>query len=90
MYQYDKPQDCPICTEALPSDCRPTKCGHYLHSECLSEWSKRSTLCPVCRTCISSHSKLQLVDESSSSNLIVEALFHIFIAAIHHQHTTDI
>ena len=50
MYKYERPSECIVCTEALPSECRPTKCGHYIHPKCLSEWFKRSNQCPVCRT----------------------------------------
>ena len=50
MYKYERPTECVVCTEALPAECRPTKCGHYIHPKCLTEWFKRSNQCPVCRS----------------------------------------
>jgi E3 ubiquitin-protein ligase DOA10 len=51
LFKLDKPTECPICTEELPPDMRPSKCGHYFHQECLQTWFKTSqcTSCPVCR-----------------------------------------
>jgi len=50
MYKYDRPNDCIICSEELPQHIRPTKCGHFMHTECLNEWLNSHLTCPICRT----------------------------------------
>ena len=43
--------DCSICLENIEaSECTWTPCLHVFHSSCLTEWSKQSTTCPICRT----------------------------------------
>ena len=51
MYGLECPSTCAICTNDMsPSTVRPTKCGHYMHAECLAEWLAGHTTCPMCRT----------------------------------------
>ena len=59
----DVPSDCAICmNEMAPSERTKTKCGHYFHTACLSEWARRrgttggttrrrtvGAPCPMCR-----------------------------------------
>jgi hypothetical protein len=59
----DVPSDCAICmNEMAPSERTKTKCGHYFHTACLTEWAtrrgstggttRRRTVkapCPMCR-----------------------------------------
>ena len=40
-------EECPICREE-GADMRTT-CGHHFHSQCLTEWCKRYSNCPLCR-----------------------------------------
>jgi len=43
--------DCPICCGPLfesTTACTTTRCGHWLHSACLMEYSKFNNRCPVC------------------------------------------
>jgi hypothetical protein len=49
MNKYERPESCSICTEDLPSNTRPTKCGHYMHEKCLKTWLKNNSTCPMCR-----------------------------------------
>jgi hypothetical protein len=49
MYRLNVPTECPICMEELTAQTRPTKCGHYIHTECLQLWLKLHDSCPVCR-----------------------------------------
>ena len=54
LYRYDKPKECCICFEELTAADRPTKCGHYMHSECLQRWcsANSASTCPVCRAAV--------------------------------------
>ena len=55
----DVPSDCAICmNEMAPSERTKTKCGHYFHTACLTEWATRrgsshrrriAAPCPMCR-----------------------------------------
>ena len=59
----DVPTDCAICmNDMVPSERTKTKCGHYFHTACLTQWatrrgttstsSRRRTIgapCPMCR-----------------------------------------
>jgi hypothetical protein len=49
MYRLHVPAECSICMESLPTNTRPTKCGHYMHTECLQRWMQHHNSCPVCR-----------------------------------------
>lgn len=44
--------DCCICLQNIGSKnpaCKTTSCGHTFHVDCLLEWRKRSSSCPICR-----------------------------------------
>lgn len=43
--------ECCCCTEAFGEDknIKRTPCQHYFHEECLAQWLKVSTTCPLCR-----------------------------------------
>jgi hypothetical protein len=45
--QYEKPEDCGVCTEKIEDEERPLSCGHWVHKECIYNWGKME--CPVCR-----------------------------------------
>ena len=47
--KYDK--NCCICFEEFVDDCDISvlKCDHLLHMNCMVEWGKYKTSCPVCR-----------------------------------------
>jgi hypothetical protein len=62
MYKYDRPSECLICSEDLNESIRPTKCGHYMHPECINKWLESNDKCPVCRT------QLRNLDRIESSN----------------------
>ena len=40
---------CPICLENIQNELRLSHCQHTFCRECIEEWFKSSTLCPVCR-----------------------------------------
>ena len=40
---------CAICWEDVNNPSVTLNCGHRFHYGCLSEWSKRSNECPMCR-----------------------------------------
>jgi hypothetical protein len=43
--------DCSICCEEIEChDLRITKCGHSFHINCINEWTKIKSNCPMCRT----------------------------------------
>lgn len=41
--------ECPICSETLEEGYQ-MRCNQEFSTECLTEWSKRNTTCPMCRT----------------------------------------
>jgi hypothetical protein len=45
--------DCPICLMELQEGmiCRmlPEPCGHIFHQQCIDQWFKQSTVCPLCK-----------------------------------------
>ena len=49
QYKLTPPKECPICFEPFTTDERPTKCGHWMHANCLSTWLKTNDSCPMCR-----------------------------------------
>ncbi|KAF8266221.1 hypothetical protein EI94DRAFT_1586477, partial [Lactarius quietus] len=45
-------QRCPICLDDYQEDDRVMKlsdCSHWLHKNCLQQWLRGATTCPVCR-----------------------------------------
>jgi hypothetical protein len=47
----DSGKQCAICLDDIVSgtEILGTPCGHFFHGECLSEWTARKAICPVCR-----------------------------------------
>ena len=48
--KYEK--ECCICLTQFDEDCIVSllpKCNHILHKECMIEWGKYKTSCPICR-----------------------------------------
>lgn len=46
-------ESCSICIEEYEEDSTVAvleKCNHMYHEQCISEWLKKSTLCPLCNT----------------------------------------
>jgi Ring finger domain len=43
----EKPEECPVCLEALDEKEQPWPCGHYVHSNCIVKGMKPE--CPLCR-----------------------------------------
>ncbi|KAG5730444.1 RING finger protein 38, partial [Termitomyces sp. T112] len=51
----DSDHRCPICLDDyLPDDpvLKLSGCSHWLHSECLRQWLRSATTCPVCREAV--------------------------------------
>jgi len=70
MFKYEKPKDCVICSEKLAKRCRPTKCGHYMHQECLQEWLKTHDNCPMCRTKLQESKDKATTEEQQFENFM--------------------
>lgn len=47
LFKYEKPDDCPVCTESLCGTPQPLSCGHWVHRSCVVKWKDE---CPVCRS----------------------------------------
>mmetsp|Transcript_62666 Transcript_62666/g.149491 ORF Transcript_62666/g.149491 Transcript_62666/m.149491 type:complete len:400 (-) Transcript_62666:354-1553(-) len=46
-------EECPCCCEKLSCEAAVlTKCGHAFHENCLAEWCKNHTTCPLCRASV--------------------------------------
>ena len=48
--KYEK--ECSICLTQFDEDCIVSllpKCNHIFHKECVVEWGKYKTSCPICR-----------------------------------------
>lgn len=53
--QVGKYFDCPVCLDVFdPSDRLRLlpQCAHAFHSECIDEWFRSHTTCPLCRACL--------------------------------------
>ena len=51
-YNENMSEDCSICSYDLTDIEKPVsvlRCEHFFHSDCLKEWFKKSSTCPVCR-----------------------------------------
>lgn len=53
--------ECAICLDECKTYIK-LKCFHVFHFECINDWTKKSTQCPICRKfmgyyCISPHKK---------------------------------
>jgi len=46
--------DCCICMDDIKNDNFKTECDHVFHKECLDEWLKNSSTCPICRSQVGS------------------------------------
>lgn len=46
-------EECTICTEPLTSRIQICSCTHKFHKECLNEWKRNHSTCPMCRHDIS-------------------------------------
>lgn len=46
-------EECTICTEPLTSRIQICSCTHKFHKECLNEWKRDHSTCPMCRHDIS-------------------------------------
>jgi len=45
VFKLDKPEDCPICSEAM-NEIQPLSCSHWVHRSCILKWKDE---CPICR-----------------------------------------
>lgn len=52
--EKDEEKSCVICISEFEKNqrCTELSCGHYFHTECITEWCKYKTRCPVCRSTI--------------------------------------
>ncbi|KAJ7595636.1 hypothetical protein C8J56DRAFT_774643, partial [Mycena floridula] len=51
----DSDQRCPICLDdykSLDPVLKLPDCSHWLHKECLQQWLKGASTCPVCRKAV--------------------------------------
>ena len=79
-YKFDCPNDCCICSESMnqsKDQIKPTKCGHWMHTECLQTWLKTKRTCPICRTVLKQKSKSEKWKEE------LEQLMNIYRDAYH-------
>ncbi len=52
IYEYDKPENCPICLDILSNTTnirRTRNCNHKYCAECIENWFKKNKKCPVCK-----------------------------------------
>lgn len=50
LYCTFKLESCSIClSKPTLNNLRTLECGHNFHKDCLGEWSKSKTKCPLCR-----------------------------------------
>jgi len=47
-FKDEMKRECAICLDSLITDIKKTKCNHYFHSVCISEWDSTRG-CPMCR-----------------------------------------
>ena len=50
FYEKTDIKECCICLEEDNHEYIKTKCSHVYHKNCLSEWLKINTSCPICRS----------------------------------------
>lgn len=68
--------DCPICAEHMFTSVKPVcilKCGHYMHLECLDEYTTREFRCPICKKSLGDmSSRWRQIDEYMEENPMPE------------------
>jgi len=46
-------ESCPVCLEDFKTTPKALGCGHVFCAPCLSQWTRESTTCPICRAPVS-------------------------------------
>ncbi|KAG6908281.1 hypothetical protein DXG01_005382 [Tephrocybe rancida] len=65
----DSDSRCPICLDDYTPDDSLLKladCSHWLHRECLQQWLKGASTCPVCRKAVGAHAHTHTSSDPSS------------------------
>ena len=69
IYILVEGEDCPICMETLDTNVIVTHCAHKFHSNCLMEWNRQNTTCPLCRTELGSTGEEVKREEQKGENI---------------------
>ena len=68
--------NCPICAEHMFTSVKPVcilKCGHYMHLQCLDEYTQRDYRCPICKKSLGDMSnRWRQIDEYMVTNPMPE------------------
>jgi len=68
--------NCPICAEHMFTSVKPVcilKCGHYMHLQCLDEYTQRDYRCPICKKSLGDMSNRWVqIDEYMTQNPMPE------------------
>jgi SUMO ligase MMS21 Smc5/6 complex component len=76
-------EECSICLEELnTSNFLLTSCNHFFHIDCINNWKKKSTTCPLCRennykiTCKYNNEGKEINNDFSCFNFISKLLYN--------------
>jgi len=73
--KIEKYLTCPICTEIFDNPIR-ISCGHTFCDDCLSEWGKKSSFCPLCRKkYFTEYSGKDLIAQSIINDALVYCIY---------------
>jgi len=68
--------NCPICAEHMFTSVKPVcilKCGHYMHLQCLDDYTQRDYRCPICKKSLGDMSnRWKQIDEYMIQNPMPE------------------
>jgi len=68
--------NCPICAEHMFTSVKPVcilKCGHYMHLQCLDDYTQRDYRCPICKKSLGDMSnRWRQIDDYMVSNPMPE------------------
>jgi hypothetical protein len=67
--------DCSICFEELGDDVVTTECNHLFHRQCIRNWLREHSSCPLCRSVIGQeHTNIAFQDYEAFLVVFVEGI----------------
>jgi hypothetical protein len=78
------PEDeCSICWDAIQDPSVQLACKHKYHYDCITEWAKRNTACPMCRQTFTDAPPAQpWVEHDIDANMSSAHLFSAVLSSI--------
>lgn len=74
-------QECAICLDTilLTDKCTQLSCQHQFHTDCVRQWLREKTTCPLCRQTVAVPTLFDDIIKTSSSKSVKEVLDSMFL-----------